>query len=229
MLRGFSSAVGISATGGVCSKPAGVVAGDRLYALVNSDGFNAASSTGWNSPNDATINIFFDNQSLQVLSKTAGGSEPADYTFTNVSLGSIVIVALYGRAAGNTVGTDASSDAGNTDPITATANGITLVAGDDVLWVGGLDQNTDEAWASSAPAGFTTLVQAAPAGEYSAMCVGVLLNASAGATGTKSGTFTGGSGQAGWGAVMIATPSDGSGPGATFKAAWARNSNQLIE
>jgi hypothetical protein len=211
--RSVSSVIGLQTTT-TCPAPAGIVSGDLLVAIACTDGFNAAASTGWDAPNLVVQNITFDNQNLQLLTKTATGAEPGSYVFTNVSVGCIAILCFSGYTGGAVVeGTPGVDNTGNTTPISAAANGITVPAGSyDLLYVGGLDQNTDEAWAFSPPAGMTSRVVANEAGEYSAFAAATIDGAAAGATGTKTGTFSGGAGQAGWAAVLISFPATGGGP-----------------
>lgn len=217
-------------TGGVVAKPAGVVSGDLLVCLISSDGFNAAAISGWDTPNLTVQNITFDNQNLQIIVKTAGGAEPSDYTITNVSLGCACIMAFSGYSGTIVEGTPGVDNAGSGDPISAVAPSITIPSGSyDLLYFAALDQNTDEAWAFTPPSGMTARVTASEAGQYSGFGAATIDGVATGATGTKTGTFTGGSGQAGNAAVLIGIPATGGGGGPTFQPAWAVGANQLIE
>jgi hypothetical protein len=208
-------------TTGVGDKPAGTVSGDLLLASFSTDGFNSIGSVGppaWDTPNLVVQNITYDNQNLQAVTRTAGGAEPSTYAFTGVGIGCGIIgrVPLYTGGA-IVEGTPGVSNAGNTSPISATAPAITVPGTNHDLWlIVALDQDTDEPWTpNAASSGMTLRATANIAGQYSCLAIFSIDSAPAGTTGTKTVTFSGGVGAAGWAAVLLAIPCTASGGGVT--------------
>lgn len=210
-------------TTGVGDKPAGTVLGDLLLACFSTDGFNGIASTGppaWDTPSLVVQNITYDNQNLQAVTRTAGGSEPSTYTFTGVGIGCGIIgrVPLYtgGAIVGGTPGV---SNTGNSGTISVTAPAITIPGTNHDLWlIVALDQDTDEAWTpNAASSGLTLRTTANIAGQYSCLAIFSLDSAPTGTTGTKTVTFSGGAGAAGWAAVLLAIPCTASGGGGRIK------------
>lgn len=187
----FRSASSAIATGTI-TKPAGVVAGDKLIAILSVDGTGGAfsSSDGFTQLAD---NVLFtpDGQHVAVWWRDAGGSEPATYTFASAA--AVVMGAWSGRASGApTVSTLADSGSANSSPISAAANGITASAGDDLAFAVGLDiTGISDAWALSGPSGYTLAAEASGSpGVWVHAAMSYRDNVSAGATGTQTGTLT---------------------------------------
>lgn len=67
-----------SGTSVTATKPTGTASGDLLLAFFVSNSQNATPPSGWTEIADETIEVF----RLQVYYKVAGGSEPANYSFT---------------------------------------------------------------------------------------------------------------------------------------------------
>ncbi len=66
----------------VITKPSGVVSGDLMLMFLSTDGNTVLNTlSGWTVVEETTTSAG-DKCTLTILSKVAGGSEPADYTFT---------------------------------------------------------------------------------------------------------------------------------------------------
>lgn len=177
------------------NKPSGVSSGDLMVAIVFSE--NNATWTGdtdWSEVVDQGA-----GPSLRVAHKTAGGSEPASYSFTssaNSNLGGVIIA--YRNAAYDTVGTIATGTDGGVqvaNAITLSQSGSTVIAAfaraQTTSWSSpssGLDLiNTQTsvrpAWAiyhdMDLPSGSTGTKQATPAntsGALACVLVGIRTN-----------------------------------------------------
>lgn len=176
-----------AASAGLVNKPAGTIAGDVLIAAVVAAGA-APSLAGWSS--QAAVNnsgFYF----LSMLSKVAGESEPASYTFAGGGIIQSVVLAAIQNADTITIidGTPATSTTGALGSVTTGADGSLLLAA-------GMAND-----ALSAPAGMSEVGEGGPGGTYS--LYGNLsqeLRATAGATGARTVTTAGSM----LGAVMLA-------------------------
>jgi hypothetical protein len=126
-----SSIITAGATGVVVTKPTGTVSGSVLYAFcgVGEDGGAPMTSTGWTQVANGTASAG-DDRALTVLRKVCGGSEPADYTFTNTQVSarawSVIIVRVEG--AHQTVPEDVVGAVSTpTDDFTPAAPAVTTV------------------------------------------------------------------------------------------------------
>lgn len=144
---------GGSGTDVVVTKPTGVVAGDVMVAIVGgqvaSDTFTVSAPSGWVEMEVGSSGTLV----LYMFLKVAGGSEPADYTFT-------YSVSVAQRRAGiqnyihvdNTTPQDAAAT-GNTGPLT-TATGLSITTVTDNAWLV-LGVATQAAVTITPPTGFT--------------------------------------------------------------------------
>jgi len=170
-----------SAASFTCSKPTGTASGDTLTAAVFGIGSTTfASLSGWTQRATATNSIY----TLTILTKIAGGSEPATYTFTGPpAAGATVIV----RSSGGD--TSAVIDGTPTSSATATVGSITTTSANSLLIMAtvGLGDTTGTSIApDAAMTERAELVEANVA--YGSLEVATELRASAGATGTRTST-----------------------------------------
>lgn len=205
--RSSSTNSGASATPSV-GVPAGVQAGDIVIVTINIDATGAAVD-----PADlpasfvelAETDITFDGQTAWVGYKRLTGADAGSYTFGNVNATADWVCQAYafsGRHATNppVVSTTAVlNTGGGGTSVSVTANGVTAVAGDDLLWICSPDVNATGAGNGTTPP--ATFTEAQDAENLWANSSGAYKdNVSAGATGTVSGTFnyTSNAGYAAW-------------------------------
>lgn len=195
------------------SVPTGVAIGDIVILLFSTDNVNA-SITSWPAGFTAlnTTAIPTDGQFVGCAWKRLTAADSGSYTITVASAtnSAVAAIPLTGRHATNppVIGTVTTQTTGQASPVTITATGITAVAGDDILHVAFEDQNT----ASSAigHSGWTLgtgIVDIANGGGWSDIGVAKAENVAAGATGTKTVTFTlSGAAVAGFATYLISIP-----------------------
>lgn len=119
-----------SAASFTCSKPSGTASGDTLTAAVFSiGGTTPASLAGWT---QRATTSFSSTYTLTILTKIAGGSEPANYTFAagaTVAGATVLIRSSGGDASVVIDGTPTTSTTATVGSITTTsANGILIMA-----------------------------------------------------------------------------------------------------
>jgi len=194
--------------------PSGVVEGERLlcFASIDSGVSVTFDSAGWSAvvnPNTNFVSVP-DGQNLAVMEKIAGASEPASYVFTTDTAqhvcAAIGVWTGRGTVAGK-VGTLSSNTGTLTTPITISAGGLTAEEGDDLIYMGGLDQvASTNGWTFSADSGMTEAIEFNDGPTWNTIFVDYLNNVAAGASGTKTNTATQttGSGPAGWLAIQLA-------------------------
>lgn len=170
------------------TKPSGVISGDLLVAVVNQNGNPGPSwtSSGWTEVVEAAQASI----KSSYLYKIAGGSEPASYDFasgiSNQKIGRIWRISDHAASWQDYTPTPAITDA----QTTAVAPSETTTQ-DDVLVIFACGADRNRLSAATPPSGLTdeqhddTEESANAAG----LCSGWLLQASAGATGTKAWTF----------------------------------------
>ena len=194
-------------------KPAGVVADDIILLALSMDG-GAATITSWPSGFTEIMQASVggpDGRTSAVAWKRAGGSEPSTYVITmsgTTGADTLVTCAAWsGRDTTNppTWGTANNIGTGSASPVTANANGVTAVAGDDLAWFAFAD-TTGATPSFAPPSGYTERIDAIGTSSYSSTTLATLDNASAGATGTVAGTLTFASGTAGYDAILIRIP-----------------------
>lgn len=193
------------------NKPAGTVAGDRLIAIVTRDEGAGTQTSGSSLFTKLNESIVSGRGRVQVWTRTAGGSEPSTYTFT--------------ESSGNSTGTchlfaiqdvDASAvvvaSYGNGSSTSATAPSILssgYVGQDPLVLTGYYIQNSYAATTFSTPSGMTAQGTILPTGNYTrAFAASIALTGSV-ATGARTSTLNP---TKPWIAVSIAIPSTGAPP-----------------
>ena len=199
--------------------PSGVQAGDIVILAYSADQASYDPSSYW--PSGFTelshYNNTLDGHSTGTAYKRLTGADSGTYTLGGLTgCGSTILIAVAfsGRHVSNNPvdSTDATDDTGNSSPVTVTANGVTAVDADDLLWVGGLDKTAGICVTSCAPpSGFTECEDSSYI--WASISTAYKENVAAGATGTVAGTFTLSVLTAGWVAWVIRIPSDGGGGG----------------
>lgn len=210
-----SSASTFQAAGGsgaLTATPAGVVAGDYLGALYCQDAFGHAPlalSAGWTQQAIADLSAP-DGQFIRYCDKVAAGGDAFVFGTGDSQGATLQVVALSGRKTTSPTSfiTPTTNLSSNASPVAASYAGGTAAAGDDLLVFIGLDITASPAgWGFGAIAGFTdrTSVQ----GGDTIADLFTKDNLSAGATGSiaQTLTLTSGSGNIGYGAVVIAVQS----------------------
>jgi hypothetical protein len=202
--------------------PASVAANDIIVLIATCDG---ATNTNGTIPSGFTS--FFtdsactaDGQVATCCWKRTSGADSGSYTFTGSPSNSDWIVQAYAfsgrdttnppvQGTLNTVNTAAGS------PLTINANGVTAVAGDDLLWLSAPDVTaTGVGTGHTPPSGYTEQQDAEQ--NWQNVSGATKDNVSAGATGTVSGTFTMASNTAGYQAVLIRIPAAAGGATITY-------------
>lgn len=196
------------------TKPTGTASNDIVIAANTYD-----SSSLTNAWNNSLTNLrqdtnTLDGQRTASAWKRAGGAEPSSYTSTINSAVSWAIGALNltGRSTSSDpeISSASVNNSGNSSPVTLTANGVTALAGDDLVWIAASDC-TDTAGPNvfTPPTGYTTRVDVE--GAFTRLMIATQDNVSAGATGTVSGSLTLSAGTAAWAAQLIRVPAAAGG------------------
>ena len=189
-----------------------VASGDRAWAVYSQDvnGQTITPPTGWTQRVDLDL-TGPDQETILVFTKDAvctGSETSATWTTSATYEGQIIIVVESGRDSATSplsaTGTPTKSTASNASPISTSAGGVTALASDDLRYVVGLDPTSGTAGTyalSSVTAGFSKIVEDSCA--WNSVAIWGKDAVSAGATGTVSGTATGGA-SAGYAAVLLA-------------------------
>lgn len=211
--RDSTSNTGNSATPSV-SAPAGVANNDIVIIAIGIDSSAAAVDpadlpSGFTEFNETDITA--DGHTAWIGWKRAGGSEPGTYTFGDLGSGAVdwvcQAVAFSGRDTGNppVCSTNNVQNTPQSSPITVTANGVTAVNGDDLLWVSVPDVTSSGAGnLHDPPTNYTEAEDAELA--WANLSMAYRENVSAGATGSISGTFNLSQDTAGWAAWLVRIP-----------------------
>lgn len=145
--RAGAAGSGVSGGAITITKPAGVVSGDVMYALILQDAGSLPVLAGWTQL--GTGNTPTNTFPVTVLRKVAGGSEGASYAFAvGATLGEGIIVAFSGV---NATPEDATTTSGTGTAATITYPSITSVHADS--WHLTLAGNFNAT--PSTPAGYT--------------------------------------------------------------------------
>jgi hypothetical protein len=193
--RDSTTATGSNATPAV-AVPAGVQIDDIVIVAFTIDA-SAAAIDGADLPTGfvelAEQDCTADGSTNWIGYKRLTAADTGDYQFGNIgSSGEWVCqaFAFSGRHATNppVLSTTAVSNTLTNDP-TVTANGVTAVAGDDLLWVSLPDSNANTAGASQATPSSYNAAEAQQNG-WSYAAGAYRNNVSAGATGTVGAVFT---------------------------------------
>jgi hypothetical protein len=204
------------------SVPSGVASGDIVVLLLTNDFNNYVFGGGWpagftNIDNQSTSAP--DGQSFGYAWKRTAAADAGSYTLVNAVPGGdwiLQAIAFSGRHATDPPvgGTTNVSTTGASSPITVNANGVTALAGDDLLWLSAPDvTSADLGNGHTAPSGYTEAEDAEAA--WCNASFAYVANVSAGATGTVAGTFALSSGTAGYVAALLRIPAAAGGGGAT--------------
>jgi hypothetical protein len=210
--RDSTSNTGNSTTPSV-AVPAGVAANDIVIITIGFDTTGGAVDpgdlpTGFVELGESTA-LTTDGHTLWVGYKRLTGSDAGTYTFGSIGAANDWVCqafAFSGRHTTNppVTSTLATNNTPANDP-TVTSNGVTAVAGDDLLWVVLPDKTTQGACSMVAPTNFTEAEDATFG--WSAAYGAYRNNVSAGATGSVSAVLTtNGTDTAGWGTWLIRIP-----------------------
>lgn len=190
-----------------CTKPTGVVSGDVMVAIVyiNDKTSTVTAPNGWTLLDSIGGTNAWRLQSYVVV---AGGSEPANYTWTNASgYTDALIVAYIGVDNVNPVDVHAGQQATATS---VTAPSVTTTVANDMLIVGA---STFSGVAFNTATGWTLLDEADGVAMFYDHSV-----SSSGATGTFSFTYSGGASSDTVGLTVALKPAGGGGG-----TAWNQN------
>lgn len=168
----------------------------------------------------AQADVTRDGQTCAVGWKRLTAADSGIYTFGSpgASIGIIHCLLFSGRHATDppVVSSNAIDNTALTDPVSIVANGVTAVAGDDLVWISVPDVTASGAGNGHAvPSGYTEQLDTENA--FHNMCSATKENVSAGATGTQTGTFSITSGTSGYAAWTVRIPSTGGGGGAVLR------------
>jgi hypothetical protein len=196
--------------------PSGAAANDIAILVVNIDGTGHGTIT-W--PSGFTL-LFKtevaspDGHTQGIAWKRLTGADSGNYTVSWTGSNDVIgqCNLFSGRHTSNPpVASQASNTSSNSSPISVGAATVTAVTGDDLLWAGGLDMNSNITTTScAAPSTYTERQDSNHL--WCALSTATKDNVSAGATGTVTGTFTTTT-TAGWLAHLVRIPAAASGPG----------------
>jgi VCBS repeat-containing protein len=188
VFQGASTGTGAAATSIVIGKPSGTVAGDVLIASVDARGNPTVSGpSGW------TL-IRADQNSTAIKKATfyhvATGSEPSSYTFAMSKASDSVggIIAYGGVDTANPIVAHGATMSSGSTSNQVVAPSVNTVAGSMVVGLFGVASQTSV----TPPAGMTERWDRAETGQYKATSEAAdVVQAAAGATGSKSATSAG--------------------------------------
>jgi len=205
-----------STNGTLTCSPAGMAADDYVAAQLVSDNSGATYSyttSGLteriNNDQDAP-----DTQTQRYADKIATGSDDLTVDFTAGNYHHFICAAFSGRntSAPRTATQPTSNTSSNSTPVSASATGVTAASGDDIFVCWQCDQQASgDDWSSdSYPAGYTEASDRADTNWVSSGCF-YQNNVGAGATGSIGWTITrdAGTGNTGYGAIVVAIASGG--------------------
>jgi hypothetical protein len=218
----YRSSTTASGTGATLSTvvPTGAAIDDIMILTGSIDASGAVFSgrypTGFTALNETGLTL--DGQRVTIAWKRLTAADTGSYTFTALPAISAAWVcqafAFSGRDTGNPPTlTTAVSNAANAAPtVSVSASTITALTGDDLFWGSAPDVNaTGIGNTHTAPAGYTKRQDDELT--FTNLCGATKDAASAGATGTVTGTFALTSGAAGWAAWLVRIPVVPSGGG----------------
>jgi hypothetical protein len=193
--------------------PAGVVAHDRLLAVLVQDTIRVITPpSGWAQIGNADLSGP-DGHTVQLFElKDATGSDSYAFVSVAANSGILQLFAFSGRDnAATAVVAVTTNISANATPISCALTGVTASGGSDLFYGCGLDQNTNaDTWGFSGLSGFTSRQDVAD-GIWSNLTGWTQDNISAGATGTLTATATRltGTGAAGFGGFVVSLPAAG--------------------
>jgi hypothetical protein len=210
--RNGSSASAVGATYSV-TKPSGLTSGDVQYAFVHCDNTSVGSISGgatWTQIGSEQAMASGDGARFSLWRQVAGGSEPASYTVSNSGAnGSSAVIVAYSGVNTSTpeaaqLATNGNSGSPPSSPVSIAINAITTTANNQVVvWFGLVDWNSGSAATFTDPASTTRRAVETPAQFSNALAVD-FTKATAGSTGTISGTGTLAAATGNYGGWMIA-------------------------
>ena len=203
--------------------PTGVAADDIVILAATMDNstvtIDAADwPTGFTELAETALTL--DGQRCTAGWKRLTGADSGSYTFGSWGGAHSWICQAYAYSGRDTTAppvasTIAVNNTGNSSPVTITANGLTAVAGDDLLMLAWPDVNTNNAGTGmSAPTSYTEREDAESGFNNAAGFDRE--NVSAGATGDISCTLTLASGTSGWAALLVRIPAASAPPPTSF-------------
>lgn len=216
--RDSTSGSGSSATPSV-SVPSGVETGDIVILIAATDTAAADFETAdWPSGFTELVdaNITADGCSIGIGWKRLTSADAGSYTFGNLGASAEWVCQAFAFSGRHpTDNPEASSDSidntlSNT-PQSPSANAVTAVEGDDLLWICTPDVDSTggyTAW-TTVPTNFTSAEE--QENGFTTLLGAYRNNVSAGSTGSISGEFTH-SNQSGWGCWLVRVPLDNSVP-----------------
>lgn len=192
--------------------PADVEADDIVLLICGIDHLDADFQTadwpeGFEELQEA--NLTLDGHSAALGWKRLTEADAGSYTFGNLGQSGDWIcqaAAFSGRHASDPpVATVNTNNDNNTNPVTVTANGVTAVEGDDLLWGSAPDVTLNNVGNGHTPPTDFTERQDAE-NQWANLSIATRDNVSAGATGSVSGTFAITGNGAGWAAFLVRIP-----------------------
>lgn len=230
--RNSTSAGGGATTTVTVAVPAGAATDDIAILAISTD-IGITQTITWPSGFTQLDDTLISGPDAQVYAsawKRLTGADSGNYvaTLSSSTNDHLAECALFsGRHTTNApvASTLATNTTANTSPISVTANGVTAVAGDDLLWIGAADVTSGGGGTSwSPPSSFTERQDDVNQGPGGGWCNGSMAtqdNVGAGATGTITGTFVA-TVTAGWFASLIRIPAAAGGGGDVLQGAQQR-------
>jgi hypothetical protein len=212
--RSAASTTGANAASpGACNLPAGIQVGDYLLAFWSIDTADAAASatvpTGWTKISGPTNISGPDTQTYLIYERIADGNESTQRTWSGFGGNNFAcIIAAWRERNISTPKTFITNSTPNTSanasPVSVALTGGTAAAGDDLAWFAALDNVSGASgWSlTSAPSGFTAYGVAQF--QWGTAALAYRDDATAGATGTLTGTLTEAGDHAGWSGIVVA-------------------------
>lgn len=171
--------------------------------------------TGFTELRETTVTN--DGQAMAIGWKRLTGADTGSYTFGSLGSSAAWVCQAFAFRGRHTTdppvaSTTASSNAANTSPVSVTANGVTAVAGDDLLMISAPDVDaTGVGNGHTAPTDYTEREDAENG--FTNLAGFTRENVSAGATGNITATFALTSGDSGWAAWLVRIPTADVGGG----------------
>lgn len=199
VFRAKSSADFGSGSSGSIAVPAGTASGDAVVGEITADGsgLTLSFSGGATWTHETALSITNgDAQTSRLATKIAGGSEGANYTWNNSGGNNLTVgVASYSGVDAAlldvaVVANNPNSASPPASPISAVCSSVTTVTNDAMvlMWFV-VDNNGGVAGTWGAPAGTTARITQNPA-QFSNMLMVEFGQTTAGATGSKTATYT---------------------------------------
>lgn len=213
-LRSSSTNSGSSATP-AATVPTGVATDDIIIVVVGIDSSSAAFDSGDLPAGFTEFNethITTDGHTAWIGWKRATGADSGSYTFGNVGASADWIAQAAAFSGRHTTdapacSTTAVSNANNRTPITITANGVTALDNDDLIWASVPDVDTaSDGNGHTAPTNYVEKQDAENV--WANLSIATRENVAAGATGSIAGTFVTSTGttDVGWAAWLARIP-----------------------